>query len=160
MRKRTIAILAVAAVLVVGGIFTFAQRAMHRGGFGMHGGPGAMMALKALDLTDDQKAKVKEIFEANKQTMQPIREQLKANHEKLAAMKGSFDEAQVSAVAKEQGDLTAQMVVARQRIKSQIFAVLTDEQKAKAEQMRESMKERFQKRMNFFRGGDKQKTEE
>jgi Spy/CpxP family protein refolding chaperone len=160
MRKRTIAILAVAALLVVGGIFTFAQRTMHRGGFGMHGGHGAMMALKALDLTDDQKAKVKEIFETNKQTMQPIREQLKANHEKLAAMKGNFDEVAVSAIAKEQGDLTAQMIVARQRVKSQIFAILTDEQKAKAEHMRDTIKERFEKRMNVLRDGDQKKSNE
>jgi protein CpxP len=161
MKKRTIAIIAVAGLLVVGGIFTFAQKAMHRGfGFGMHDGPGVMMALKALNLSDEQQSKVKEILDSNKQAVQPIRKQLKANHDKLAETKGDFDEAQVSAIAKEQGDLTAQLIVARQQVKSQIYAILTDEQKAKAEQMRQTMKERFQKRMNSFRGGDQQKSEE
>jgi protein CpxP len=161
MKKRSIAILAVAAILVIGGIFVIAQRAAHRGfgDRGMHGGPGAMMMLKRLDLTSDQQAKVKEIFEANKGTVQPIREQLKANHEKLAALGGTFDEAQVTAIAKEQGDLMSQLIVARQKVRSQIFAILTDEQKAKAEQMRQEMKQRFQNRMKSF-GRGQEKTQE
>ena len=79
MKKKTMVILAAAAVLAVGGVFVIAQRAMHRGfgghGMGPGGGRGAMMFLKALDLTQDQQAKVKEILDANKGTMQPIREQ-------------------------------------------------------------------------------------
>jgi protein CpxP len=148
MKTRTISILAATAVLLIGGAFVVAQRIMHRGGFG-HGGPAAMV-FRQLNLTDDQKAKVKEILEANKGTIQPIREAMKANHEKLAALKGNFDEAQVSAIAKEQGDLTAQMIVARQRVKSQIFAILTDDQKAKAAQLHETMRQRFQNRMKSW----------
>ena len=161
MKKKTIAILAVAAILVIGGVFVIAQRAVHKGfgGHGMHGEQGAMMMLKRLDLTSDQQAKVKEIFEANK-GIQPIREQLKANHEKLAALGGNFDEGQVTAIAREQGELMSQMIVARQRVKSQIFAILTDEQKAKAATMQQEMKQRFQNRMKGFGGGDSQKSEE
>jgi protein CpxP len=148
MKTRTISILAATAVLLIGGMFVVAQRMRHHGFIG-HGGPAAMM-FRQLNLTDDQKAKVKEILEANKATIQPIREAMKANHEKLAALNGNFDEAQVSAIAKEQGDLTAQMIVARARVKSQIFAILTDEQKAKAAQLHDAMKERFQNRMKFW----------
>ena len=131
MKRKTIAILAVAAILVIGGVFAIAQRAAHKGfgGHGMRGEQGAMMMLRRLDLTSDQQAKVKEIFEANKGTVQPLREQLKANHEKLAALGGDFDEGQVTAIAKEQGDLMSQMIVARQKVKSQIFAILTDDQR-------------------------------
>ena len=162
MKKKTIAILAVAAILVIGGVFAFAQRAMHKGfgGHGMRGEQGAMMMLQHLDLTSEQQAKVKEIFEANKGTVQPLREQLKANHEKLAALGGTFDEGQVTAIAKEQGDLMSQMIVARQKVKSEIFALLTDEQKAKAEQFRNRMKQHFQDRTKGPRGGDSQKREE
>ena len=160
MKKRSIVILAVAAVLIIGGIFAIAQRARHHGfgGPGMHG-RGEMMALRALDLTNDQKAKVKEIMEANKSAIQPIREQMKANHQKLADLKGSFDEAAVTEIAKSQGDLTGQMIVARQRVKSQIFAILTDDQKAKAEQIHEGMMRRFKDRMRPGNGSDKS-TEE
>jgi Spy/CpxP family protein refolding chaperone len=144
MKKRTIAILAI-AVLALGAVFIVAQRAAHKGS-GFRGHREIGMALRALDLTDDQKAKVKEIFEANKGTVEPIRESMKANHEKLANLNGSFDEAQVSEIAKNQGELTAQLIVARERVKSQIFALLTDEQKAKAAKFREGMKQRFQER--------------
>lgn len=157
MKKKTIAILAVAAILVIGGVFAIAQRAMHKGfgGHGMRGGEqGVMMMLRRLDLTSDQQAKVKEILDANKGTVQPIREQLKANHEKLAALGGNFDEGQVTAIAKEQGDLMSQMIVARQKVKSQIFAILSDEQKAKAEQLRQEMKERFQNKAKAWFGGE------
>jgi protein CpxP len=161
MKKKPLVILAVVTVLVIGGIFAVAQRARHHafGKPGMHG-RGVMTALRALDLTDDQKAKVKEILEANKSTVQPIRKQMKANHQKLADLKGSFDEAAVTEIAKNQGDLTAQMIVARQRVKSEIFAILTDEQKAKAEQLRNSMLNRFKDRMKHFRGGDPEASEE
>ena len=161
MKRKTIVILAVAVVLVIGGVFAIAQRAVHRGfgGHGMHGGQGAMMMLRRLDLSSDQQAKVKEIFEANKGTVQPLREQLKANHDKLAALGGSFDEGQVNAIAKEQGELMSQMIVARQKVKSQIFAILTDDQKAKAAQLQKEMKQHFQDRMKGPHG-DEQKSEE
>ena len=38
----------------------------------------------------------------------------------------------VSQIAAEQGQLSAQLIVEKERVKSQIFAILTDEQKAKA----------------------------
>jgi len=152
MNKKMIAILAVAAILVIGGVFAIAQRAIHDRQ-GMHGRQRpALMMLRKLDLTADQQAKVKQIFEDNKTVVQPIREQLKANRENLADMKGNFDEAQVLQIAKSQGDLTAQLIVARQKVKSQIFAILTDEQKAKADQLRQDMKQRFQER--FKNGAD------
>jgi Spy/CpxP family protein refolding chaperone len=170
MKKNTIVILAVAAVLIVGGVFVIAQRKAQTGtwdGPGMHfamrhggGGRGMMMGLRQLDLTSDQQAKVKEILDANKGTVQPLREQLKANHEKLAALGGNFDEGQVTAIAREQGDLMSQMIVARQKVKSQIFAILTDEQKAKATQLQQQMKQRFENRMKGFGGGDPQKSDE
>jgi len=160
MKRKTITILAIAAILVIGGIFAIAQRAMHKG-FGGHGmrGQGVMLMLRRLDLTSDQQAKVKEIFEANKGTVQPLREQLKANHEKLDSLGGNFDEGQVTAIAKEQGELMSQLIVDRQKVKSQIFAILTDEQKVKAAQLQQEMKQRFQDRMKGPRG-DSQKSDE
>ena len=145
MKGKTIAILAATAFLLVGGMFVVGQHIMGKE-FQARRGPG-IAALRALNLTDDQKAKVKDIFESNRSAVQPIREALKANHDKLAAMNGSFDEAQVSAIAKDQGNLMAQMIVARERVKSQILALLTDDQRAKAAQLRDSMKQRFQERI-------------
>lgn len=151
MKKRTIAILAI-GILVIGAAFVLAQKAVHKGfdghgGFRGHGGMGMMF--RGLNLTDEQKAKVKEIMETNKATFQPLMQSLRENHKKLADLTadGNFDEAKVQALAAEQGNLTAKLIVEKERVKSQVFAILTDEQKAKAAQMGEQMKDRFKNRM-------------
>lgn len=152
MKKRTIAILAI-AILAVGAAFVVAQKVMHHAsgghgpGFGrMHGGG---LMLGGLNLTDDQKAKVKEIMTASKTNFEPIKRSLRENHKKMEDLtaNGAFDEAQVQALATEQANLMAKMIVERERVKSQVFAILTDEQKAKAVQMKEQMKEHFKNRM-------------
>jgi periplasmic protein CpxP/Spy len=157
MKKVIIAILAF-AVLATGVMFAVAQRSGDgkKGGWGKRGGHhrGGMM-LRGLDLTDDQKAKVKEIMGASKAKAQALRESLKANRRKMdaATANGAFDEAQVSALAAEKGNLSAQATVERARVKSQIFAILTDEQKAKASEMRSRMKDRFKGKMKDRKGG-------
>lgn len=105
--------------------------------------------LRELNLTDDQKAKVKTIMETSKTTVQPLMASLRDNHKKLADLtaNGAFDETQVQALATEQGDLMAKLIVEKERVKSQVFAILTDEQKTKAAQMKEQMKDHFKDRM-------------
>lgn len=160
MKKRTIAILAI-AILAVGAAFVVAQKAAHHKfgghGRGFGGMDGAGLMLRGLDLTDDQKAKVKEIMDANRTNIKPVFDSLKDNHKKLADLtaNGAFDEAQVQALAAEQGSLMAKLVVEKERVKSQVFAILTDEQKAKAAQMKEQMKERFKDRMKKDSGAEK-----
>lgn len=155
MKKIVIGVIAM-AVLATAAIFVIGQKAGGRGnGMGPGGGMPGMM-LRGLDLTDAQKAQVKEITDASKARIDPIREAMKANHQKLDELtaNGAFDEAQVSGVANEIGNTHARMIVERERVRSQIFAILTDEQKAKAAEMRTGMKERFQNR-GGRRGGDK-----
>ena len=102
------------------------------------------MAFRALDLTDEQKAQVKQIFEASKTKTQSLRESLKANRQKLseATANGAFDEAAVTALAAEK-ETFAQMTVESVRVRSQIFALLTDAQKAKLAEMKAKRSERF-----------------
>jgi Spy/CpxP family protein refolding chaperone len=152
MKRIYIGIIAI-IVLIAGGIFVLAQRA-EKGGFGWHG-RGEMM-FHALNLTDEQKTQVKQIMDASKAKVEPIREQLKANHEKLeaATANGAFDEAQVTTIANEQAGLASQLIVERERAKSQVFALLTDDQKAKASEMKAKMQERFKNRAAWFHHGD------
>src|SRR5215813_10072971 len=149
MSKKIIAIIA-AAILATGAVFVVAQKAVHHGfgGPGRGFGRGHGMMLQALNLTDDQKAKVKSIMETSRTNLKPTFEALRENHKKMEALtaNGTFDEGQVSALATEQGSLMAKVVVERARVKSQIAAVLTDEQKAKAAQMREQFKQKMQER--------------
>ena len=74
--------------------------------------------------------------------MKPMFQQLKAGREQLDALikSGPFDEAKVRSIAKAQADTLADMIVAKQRMKSKIYAVLTPEQHAKAEKLREAWK--------------------
>lgn len=148
--KKVIFGVAAAALLVTGTIFVFAQKSQNRerGGFG-HGGSGkAGMFLRGLDLTEEQKTKVKEIFDASKTTVEPLMEQTRANHDKLRALgtDGNFDQAQVEAIAAEQSSTMAKLIVEKEKAKAQIFALLTDEQKAKAAEKRASFEEKFKTR--------------
>jgi len=157
MKKIIVAILAV-AVVSIGAIFALAQttdrgtdkaggkRGGHHRGGQMHRGGGMMF--RGLDLTEDQKAQMKSIREASKTATAPLREAMKANHQKLteATANGAFDEAQVTAIANEGAAIKAQMTVQREKVKSQMFAILTAEQKAKAAEMKATMKQRFQER--------------
>ena len=159
--KKIIFGIAAAVILTTASIFVIAQRSGGKGGHEFGRGPGGHrggieMALRGLDLTGEQKAKVKEITEAAKTTAEPLMEQTRANHEKIRSLgtDGKFDQAQVEALAAEQGNLTAKMIVEKEKVKAQIFALLTDEQKAKAETMRSKFEEKFKQRQGEFKKHD------
>jgi len=158
MKKLTVAILSLVLV-ATGAMFVFAQDGAgnkdgkrgfgkrgghHRGG----GGGGRGMMLRGIDLTDDQKAQVKTIMQSSRESSKPLREQMKANRQKLQTLSdsGNFDQAQVQALADEQGRLTAQMIVEKEKVKSQISAILTTEQKAKAAEMKAQFKQKREER--------------
>jgi Spy/CpxP family protein refolding chaperone len=107
---------------------------------------------------------MKAIRQASRETIKPIREQMKANRQKLQTLSesGTFDEAQVQAIAAQQGTLSAQMIVEREKVKSQIFNLLTPEQKTKAAELKaqfqQKRQERMQKRMER-RNAKKAQTE-
>ncbi len=160
MKKIIFGIIA-AALLVTGSIFVIAQKSAKKEGgeYGRghgHRGPGGFgglgFALRGLDLTDEQKTKVKEIMETSKATAQPIMEQTRANHDKLRELgkAGAFDQPQVEALALAQGDLTAKMIVEKEKARSQVFALLTDEQKAKLETLKGNFEERSKGRKAKF----------
>lgn len=158
MKKIIVAIIAV-AIVSIGAIFAIAQtndggtdkkmgkRGGHHRGSKMHRGGRGMM-FRGLDLTDEQKDQMKSIREASKSATAPLREAMKANRQKLteATANGAFDEAQVTAIANEGAAIKAQVTVQRERVKSLMFAILTAEQKAKAAEMKATMKQRFQER--------------
>jgi Spy/CpxP family protein refolding chaperone len=115
---------------------------------------GAHMAhmFKALNLTDAQKEQVKSIMQANRASTRPLMQQLQQNHLAMltATSGGAFDQAKVTALANQQAQLMAQMTVQKESIKSQIYnQVLTPEQRATADQMRQNqmthINERLQK---------------
>lgn len=154
MKKLTVAILSIVLV-AMGAMFVFAQDGAGqkdgKRGFGKRGGHhrgGHGMMLRGLDLTDEQKTQVKTIMQSSRESSKSLREQMKANRQKLQTLSdsGNFDQAQVQALADEQGKLTAQMIVEKEKVKSQISAILTPEQKAKAAEMKAQFKQKREER--------------
>jgi len=127
------------------------QRREWRGRRGDHKGMRGMRAggfFRGLNLTEDQKAKMKQIRESFAETNKPLREQLRAKRQELrqASEGGTFNEALVTQKLTEIAPLEAKMMAARANQHQQMLSVLTAEQKAQLEQSRAQFKQRREQR--------------
>ena len=135
---------ALLAVVVCGAVMiSFAQQSDNTAapawGWHRHGDHMGFMA-KALNLTDAQKAQVKAIMQANRTTNRPLMQQMAQNRIAMltATSNGAFDQAKVTALANQQAQLMAQMTIQKESIQHQVYTqVLTPEQRATADQMRQ-----------------------
>jgi len=105
------------------------------------GGPGHGMGtmLRELNLTDAQKEQVRTIMKANHASMKTVMQQMEQNRAALlaATANGAYDAAKIQALANQQAQLHAAMIVNHEAIQHQIYTtVLSSEQQAKAEQLR------------------------
>ncbi|MGA9041002.1 MAG: Spy/CpxP family protein refolding chaperone [Terriglobales bacterium] len=126
MKSLATAALAVALLATVG----MAQEGPHGHGEGF-GGPG--MGLRGLDLSDAQKAQVKQIFTAEKPTIKPLMQQEEQNHQQMTALvrSGSFEEAKAQAIAAQETQIHTQLAVEHAKIEAQVYQLLSADQKAK-----------------------------
>jgi protein CpxP len=134
------------------------ERRMHRGAHGKRGGDRMMgRAFRQLDLTDAQKAQIKQIRESNREAIQPLRQELRAKRQEIRQSRegGAFDEALVRQKLTEIAAIEAKLMAEQNRIHQEILTVLTPEQKTKLEQMREQFKS---KRTEGRRARKEQKT--
>jgi Spy/CpxP family protein refolding chaperone len=143
MKTKLMVVASVMALLLCGAtIFAYAQGPGPQGKAfaGGHGfGPGMGIPLHELTLTDAQKAQVKTIMQANHASMKTVFQQMEQNRAALlaATANGAYDAAKIQALAAQQAQLTAAMVVNREAVQHQIYTqVLTSDQQAKAEQLR------------------------
>jgi Spy/CpxP family protein refolding chaperone len=130
-------------------------RAERRGGRGKHKGHGwrGMRRggfFKQLNLTEDQKAKIKQIRQSFAQTNKPLREQLRAKRQELrqANEGGTFNEALATQKLTEMASLQAKLMGERARMHQETLSVLTAEQKAQLEQSKAQFKARRGERRN------------
>jgi periplasmic protein CpxP/Spy len=95
-----------------------------------------------LDLTDEQKAKFKQIRESRKEAMKSLHQQIRTEMQALhQANQGSnFDEALVSQKLAQIAPLRAKVMAEEFKIHQEMLAVLTPEQKTKLEQSRAEFK--------------------
>jgi Spy/CpxP family protein refolding chaperone len=152
MRTRIAVVAAAAALLFTAAAFAGAQE-WHAGGphqlqaggpppppphppmpFGV---PEIEHLSRMLGLTDAQAAELKTFFEAQEPTFESIHRRLEESHRQLeaATADGRFDEAQVRALAGQQGQAHADMVVEHERCKAKVYSVLTPEQRVRLEEL-------------------------
>lgn len=90
---------------------------------------------------------MKAIFQNARTTAQPIRAQLKENRMALAtAAKTGESDAQIQQLAAKEGKLLGQMVTIRTEAMSKAYALLTPDQRTKADQLMQQAKQNWQSR--------------
>lgn len=141
-------------VLAVAGVSTAAYATPGFGPGPFAGGPDLALKLEHmadhLDLTDEQRASVKNILQAAKPEIEAVRDQARANHEAIQSLDPADPayEAQLNNIALSNGELATTGTLLAVRVRSEVQAVLTEEQIAKLERGKERMKKRMQNRFN------------
>jgi Spy/CpxP family protein refolding chaperone len=153
MNKRILFLAAMAIILAVAAGIGRTVLAQGPGpgfgrGFGRHGGGMLRHMSKELNLTADQQGQIKNIMQAERGKTKPLMQQLRQNEQaQNSAINGTFDEAQARAFAQKQTQIMNDLIVEKQRTKSQIYAVLTPEQRQKALQLMQEHEQKMQQRM-------------
>jgi Spy/CpxP family protein refolding chaperone len=131
---------ALSALLLAG--LLASSRAEAQLGPGFHGG----RMFETLQLSDGQKAAINGLFAANRENARALHQRLQEHRQLLrnAAQAQPFDEATVRFQAQELANLQAEMMVQRIAVMNQVSSVLTADQKARLQQLREERKAHFQ----------------
>ncbi len=149
MHKKSIIFAAILMALAAGLATTaFAQ---HRGmGFGRNNGWMLKHMAKQLNLTEAQQTQIKGIMADEKSKVMPMMKQLRQNEQaENANVNGTFDENQARTFANKQAQLMTDLIVEKERMRSQVYAVLTPEQRQKALQLMQERQQHRQERMNM-----------
>ena len=130
-----IAVLAFALALTAGTAFAQGEEAgpgpMHHGMHGeFMGGHGFGLPLHQLNLTDDQRSQIKQIFQTEKPTMKPLMQQEFQSHQQLIQLitSGNFDQAKAAVIAAQESQTHVQLEVEHAKIASQVYQLLSSDQ--------------------------------
>jgi Spy/CpxP family protein refolding chaperone len=113
----------------------------HKDWGGKRGGMRGMM-FRGLNLTDDQKAKMKDIGQSFRESTKSLREQLRAKRQELrqASEGGTFNEALATQKLQESAGLQAKLMGEQFKMRQAMLTVLTPEQKTLLDQKRAEFK--------------------
>ncbi|MCG6964264.1 MAG: Spy/CpxP family protein refolding chaperone [Acidobacteria bacterium] len=164
MRGKSL-IIATAAAVVLGGaglVLAGGFGGGHGHGAGMfgHRGTGGMLGrmarvLHRLDLSAEQRDKVHAILDAARPQFQAHVEALRTSRQQLSDLSpAKFDEAAVRTIAESQAKEMADMIVLSQKVRAQVYALLTPEQQSKLAEMRQKMQQLRQCRESVLGTGD------
>lgn len=120
-----------------------------RGRF-MEDGPGGMArGLQELSLSDTQRDEIRDIADTSRDTGAPLREQLRAARRALhtAITDEVVNESAIRALSAQIAPLEAEAAVQKAHTHSAILMVLTPDQRAELQTLREEARDRFHERM-------------
>jgi Spy/CpxP family protein refolding chaperone len=133
---------------VAAGLATSALAQRPGRGFGHHSGWMLKNMAKELNLTDAQQTQIKGIMADGKTRTMPLMKQLRQNEQaENANINGTFNENQARTFAGKQAQIMSDLMVEKERTRSQVYAVLTPEQRQKAQQLMQERQQRWQERM-------------
>ncbi|HEX7941173.1 MAG TPA: periplasmic heavy metal sensor [Gemmatimonadaceae bacterium] len=157
---------AVAIVAIVAGA-TYQNLSAQGPGFGGPGAPGGPMGrrgpggpgpgfggpmlLERLDLTSDQRDRVKQIMDSHRDDQRTLGDRAMKAHEALQdAVTATFDESAIRARSADVAAVDADMAVLQARIYGEVFQILTSDQQQKLKQLQADMKARQAKMQQDF----------
>ncbi len=129
-------VMAILIVLLLIPAIGFAAGGGWQKGEAMGSGTRWVRMAKALDLSEGQKTEIRTILQAEREKIAPLRQQLRESSRQLrqTTLQTPFDEAAVRTLAASRAEAAAELTIARARMQNQIHAVLTPEQRQKAQQ--------------------------
>jgi Spy/CpxP family protein refolding chaperone len=106
-----------------------------------------------LDLSAEQRQSIKGIFDAARPQMQAMRESLHTNIEKLHGTQPDDPNyaTVVAQVSQSAAELASKMVTESSQVRSQVYGLLTKEQKAKLPQLEAQMRDQAHQRFQHHR---------
>jgi periplasmic protein CpxP/Spy len=118
-----------------------------------HGMRGPMMdfPFKQLNLTDAQKAQVKEVMQKEHSTMKPLMQQMHQIDQQIKQYSegtGAFEETKVQALLAPQAQTLVQLKVEQARIHNELYQLLTPDQQTKMKEIEANREARMQQHMH------------
>ena len=144
--SRSLAVAALVASVVVGGVVVSAQRP------GLGPGPRRAqtgLALRALDLTEAQREQVRQLTEQHREQSRTLLDRLRTAQEarRQAVEAIPFSEPQIRTAAQALADVEAELAVQQARLQADVYALLTPEQQTRLQTMRAERDARMKERM-------------
>jgi Spy/CpxP family protein refolding chaperone len=147
MKLRSLLIGGMLLAVALGGAIAVSQniRKAHYRGEGFMGGRMLEFFADYLDLTDAQQAQAKEIMAKDKPALQPLlRQRIQAEKQlRELAMNGNFDDSKVRDIANQQAQVLTELTVQKTRIESELFQLLTPDQKTKLNHFMDKREQRM-----------------
>lgn len=151
MKSSRIAGIGVALAIVLAAVVALSQtvKPVHMHEHGMFSERRLGFYADYLNLTDVQQTQMKQIMEKQKETVKPLFQQMGQSRQAMWQLiqSGNFDEAQARQIATQRAQNMIELDVQKAKMESEMFQVLTPDQKTKMVDFMNKRRDRFKKHM-------------